>query len=428
MISAPNTFKKTQKQFEACDVLNNTEHTLLVGGSRSGKTTIAVRNVILRAVKKSSRHLICRFRFNHAKTSLWYDTIPKVMDLCFPGMPYKENKSDWFIEVPCRGGGKSEIWIGGVDDKDRVEKVLGNEYSTIYANECSQISYAAILTLQTRLAENSGLNLRFYYDANPPTKRHWSYQYLVKGRIPGTPKKHGLDIGHLLMNPMDNQTNLPAAYLNILDKMPKAERDRFFLGMFASGVEGALWDETMIQGARFRESGVPAYTVVAVDPTVSDNKNSDECGIIVASRDHDGDGIVHEDCSEKMSTQTWASRVVALHDHYEANAIVVEVNQGGDLVVDALRNTPGGESLKIIKVHASKGKFARAEPVSALYEQGRIYHEDGLDKLEDQLVSYVPHESKSSPDRLDALVWAMTELIVKPEKKRAVRAYSGEAA
>lgn len=418
-------FKKTKKQVEACELLNNHENILLEGGSRSGKTTIMVRNVILRAVKKQSRHLITRFRFNHAKTSLWYDTIPKVMSKCFPDLRYKSNKSDWFITVPTVNGKTSEIWIGGVDDKERVEKILGNEYSTIYANECSQISYNAILTLQTRLAENSGLSLRFYYDENPPTKRHWSYQYLIKGVYPGTREKHGMDICDLLMNPVHNKPNLPQVYLDRLKKLPKRERDRFYHGLFGSGIEGALWDEIMIEGARFLQTGTPIQTCIAIDPTVSDNKQSDECGMVAASVDELSQGILHEDLSGKMSTHTWAKRAVAAYHHYEANYIVAEVNQGGDLVEDVIRNTEGGKNIKIIKVHASKGKFARAEPVSNLYEQGRIGHDGDFPDLEDQMVSYIPLESKSSPDRLDALVWAFTQLIIKPEKERAVRVYSG---
>ncbi len=159
-------FIKTAKQIKACDILNKCMHTLLVGGSRSAKTTIIIRNIILRAIKLPSRHLVTRFRFNHAKTSLWYDTIPKVFKMCFPDLKYEANKSDWFITVPTSRGETSQIWLGGIDDKDRIEKILGNEYSTIFANECSQISYDAITTLRTRLAENTGLKLRFYYDEN----------------------------------------------------------------------------------------------------------------------------------------------------------------------------------------------------------------------------------------------------------------------
>ena len=126
-------FVKTPKQCEAVRLMgDDPKYTLLYGGSRSGKSFIIIRQIIIRALKEAgSRHLIVRFAFNHAKQSLWHDTIPKVLALCFPGVKPVLNKSDWFIEFP----NKSQIWVGGLDDKERTEKVLGNEYCTIFVNE-----------------------------------------------------------------------------------------------------------------------------------------------------------------------------------------------------------------------------------------------------------------------------------------------------
>ena len=143
-------FTRTVKQKEATKLLVLKKHAMLYGGSRSGKTFIAIRSLIIRALKyPGSRHLIIRYRFNHVKQSIWFDTFPKVMKLCFPGVLFKENKSDWFVQF--QNG--SELWFGGTDDKERVEKILGNEYATIYANECSQIPYEAITLIRTRLAQ-----------------------------------------------------------------------------------------------------------------------------------------------------------------------------------------------------------------------------------------------------------------------------------
>ena len=253
-------FKKTPKQVEACEGLNNHTHTLLYGGSRSGKTTIIVRNVILRALKKPSRHLIARYRFNHAKQSLWYDTIPKVFRMCFPGVKFKENKADWFITIYLGtyddegNQHTSEIWLGGVDDKERVEKILGNEYSTIYLNECSQIEYDAVTMLRTRLAETSGLKLRFYYDCNPPGKKHWTYKEFVEKLIPKTKEPSPLkSTKYILLNPKDNVTNLPPEYIEILESLPQRQRERFLDGKFLSDIEGALWTDQQLSDARCLE-------------------------------------------------------------------------------------------------------------------------------------------------------------------------------
>ena len=129
--------------------------------------------------------------------------------------------------------------------------VLGNEYSTIFANEISQIAWETILVMWTRLAENVGLALRFYYDCNPPNKRHWSYTMFFKGESPkkeklmaknmATGEMEPLDVAHMRMNPTDNP-HLSDDYLSILHSLPERQRKRFLEGQFLADVEGALWD------------------------------------------------------------------------------------------------------------------------------------------------------------------------------------------
>ncbi len=407
-------FVKTEKQKEACRVLNNHDETLLVGGSRSAKTSIIVRNMAMRAIKIPSRHLIVRKSFNHVKTSIWYDTLPKVMKGFFPGMPYKENRTDWFITLPTICGNESQIWFGGTDDKERVEKILGNEYSTIFANEVSQISYDAITTLRTRLAENTGLSLKFYHDCNPPSKAHWSYQEFIEKLVPGTREESKVDTGYLFMNPHDNIENLPEKYIKILESLPKRQRERFLDGLFLTDVEGALWSDQMISDAITKPFGELKQVIICVDPAVTYNKNSDEVGIVAAGLDHNNVGVILKDATTKATTRVWAQRVVNLYHQFEANRVVVETNQGGDLVIDVLKNID--KSIKVVKVHASKGKFARAEPVSELYEMGLVAHAEQMPELEAQLTEYVPMDSSYSPGRLDAVVWALTYLMIRKAK------------
>ena len=132
--------KLTEKQEEAQTILaGDATHLMLVGGSRSGKTFLLTRNVVARALKApKSRHVILRYRFNAVKASIVMDTFPKVMDIAFPGMHYDLNKSDWYVTFP----NDSQIWFGGLDDKERTEKILGTEYATIYRHEMSPIPYA----------------------------------------------------------------------------------------------------------------------------------------------------------------------------------------------------------------------------------------------------------------------------------------------
>ncbi len=415
---AGKQWEKHPIQKKACALLNAHEDTLLVGGSRSTKTSIIVRNIILRAIKTPSRHLIVRKTHNSMRSSLWKTTIPEVMAGFFPGLKYKQNQQDFYITVPTKCGGTSEIWLTGIDDKDRVEKILGNEYSTIFANEVSQISYDAITTLRTRLAQNSGLTLRFYYDCNPPSKAHWCYKEFIKKEVPGTREKSNLDSAWLFMNPEDNPL-LSKSYMNRLNALPKRQRDRYLKGLFLSDVEGALWNDEMISNANTLSHGDLKKVVVVVDPAVTNNKDSDEVGIVVVGVDHNDIGVVLFDATTKASTRVWAQRVVNLYERFDANCVVAEVNQGGDLVEDVLKNI--NRSIKVVKVRANKGKHARAEPVSELYELNRVSHDpvepESLLELENQLTEYVPMDSNYSPGRLDGVVWGLTHLMIRKPKQ-----------
>jgi predicted phage terminase large subunit-like protein len=157
--------------------------------------------------------------------------------------------------------------------------------------------------------------------------------------------------------------------------------------------------------------------IVAVDPAVSNNEGSDETGIIVAGIDRDGHGYILEDISGRYAPFEWAQKAVQAYQRHRADRIIAEINNGGQMVEETLRMISRGVSYK--GVHASRGKVTRAEPVSALYEQRKIHHVGTFTQLEDQLCSFTSDFDRSragySPDRLDALVWALSELLVGPQ-------------
>lgn len=176
--------------------------------------------------------------------------------------------------------------------------------------------------------------------------------------------------------------------------------------------EGALWNEEMISAAHaMRITQELTRTVVAIDPQATNSEESDESGIAVASVYGSGDERQYSldaDYSSKYSPNGWATKAIEAYEQHEADAIVIETNQGGDMAEDTLRNA--GFFGRVIRVHASKGKYARAEPISALYAQGRVAHRGSLYEVENQFMEYVPTTAKKSPDRLDAAVYALTEL------------------
>jgi phage terminase large subunit-like protein len=168
----------------------------------------------------------------------------------------------------------------------------------------------------------------------------------------------------------------------------------------------------MISWANAKTNTEAVKTIVAVDPATTSNPGNDECGIIVCSLDGSGEGIVEADRTPKGSVrpQEWAKSVIKAYSDYDANYIVAESNQGGEMVKEVIEKYQGNDHIKIKLVHASKGKFARAEPISVLYEKGLISHRKPLLDLEQELTETIFHQEKSSPNRMDALVWGLTDL------------------
>ena len=193
-------------------------------------------------------------------------------------------------------------------------------------------------------------------------------------------------------------------------------------GELLEEVRGALWPRRVLEDARIRTAPDLCRIVVAVDPPVTGHAGSDACGIVVVGVTQNGPpqdwrAVVLEDASvQGVSPQTWAKRAVDTARHWQAQRLVAEVNQGGDLVETVIRQID--PLVPLTKVRATMGKCARAEPVAALYEQGRVAHLPGLDALEDQMcqMTMTGYMGPGSPDRVDALVWALTEAMLVPAR------------
>ncbi|WP_245523898.1 phage terminase large subunit [Mesorhizobium sp. M2D.F.Ca.ET.223.01.1.1] len=422
------TFKLTPKQEAQLSLIaSDATHVMAYGGSRSGKTFGFVRAILIRALAHRSRHAILRYRFNHIKASIVYDTLPKVMELCFPGVAdrSKLDKTDWFYSLP----NGSELWFGGLDEKERVEKILGNEYATLYLNECSQIPWASRNMAVTRLAQKTPLRLKAYYDCNPPGMAHWTYKLFVEKRDPDrrTPVANPGNYAALLMNPKDNAANLDQQYLEELQAMAESMRRRFFLGQFADASDTALWTLELLDQQRIVDGNVPemARIVVAVDPSgVSgeEDKRSDEVGLVVCGLGRDGRGYVLEDISGRMAPAQWGDAAVSAFQRHEADAIVAEENFGGAMVAEIVRSAGArqGVSVSYRAVKASRGKIVRAEPIAALFEQQKVSLAGLFPELEDQLCAMTTagYVGSRSPDRADAMIWGLASLfpaMTKPE-------------
>ncbi len=188
---------------------------------------------------------------------------------------------------------------------------------------------------------------------------------------------------------------------------------------------GALWNREML--GKLRVGKIPdgvkiVRAAVAIDPSVSNTPGSDECGLAVGVKCNDGHGYLLRDESGVMSPDAWVSKALWLYESMDLDRIIGEANNGGDLIEALLRSKEGAEHVSYKKVYASRGKVARAEPIAALYEQGKIHHVGPFKLLENQLCRLVPGEEKKfgSPDRADAMVWLFTFLMLKPKNKLRV--------
>jgi phage terminase large subunit-like protein len=211
----------------------------------------------------------------------------------------------------------------------------------------------------------------------------------------------------------ENRQNLaPSWYASILQAYEGTRLGRQeLLAEILEDVEGALWSLGMIEANRVREAPALVRVVVGVDPAASSGAASDETGIVVAGLGEDGHGYVLEDASGRCSPQEWAARAVDAYERHQADRIVAEANNGGEMVAATIRTI--NSTVPITLVHASRGKALRAEPIVSLDEQGRIHHVGTLPRLEDQMTSWSPSAGGRSPDRVDARVWALTELMLR---------------
>lgn len=444
------TFALTAKQLEAVEVCaGEATNVMLEGGSGSGKTAVHCRNIIVRALKApGSRHAIFRFRFNHVVDSVGRETMPDILRLAFPGLEVKLDKQNWIYTLP----NLSEIYLGGLDDKERTEKILGKGLVTALLNECSQIPWNARQMVVTRMRQkvrdtafDKDLKVRLFYDQNPTNKGHWTYKLFHKKMDPDTGQLllNPFDYAYFKMNPQDNEANLSADYLKNLAGMSPRYRKRFWEGEAADENPFGLFNDANIDSNRVLDGVTPEFIriVVAVDPSGSgdtDNSDNDAIGIIVAGLGTDGNAYILDDFTKQCGPATWGAIAVNAYRNRFASVIVYESNFGGEMVrsnLIAAASKLGIPQPPIKKVVASRGKVVRAEPIAALYEQNRVRHVGYFRDLEDELAGFNAngYTGQKSPNRADALIWAITELfpgIVKeiepPAKRESFSAYTAQ--
>jgi len=236
---------------------------------------------------------------------------------------------------------------------------------------------------------------------NPSYRGHFLYpKYAIANRP---------DTCYIHTTYRDNEANLSTSFLAEAERTRQANLSRYnhvFQGEWTDDASGLLWNRNIIERQRVKAHPELKRIVVAIDPAITSHAESDETGIVIIGKD-DNNAYVLEDLSGRYTPNQWASIAVSACKRYGCS-VVAEVNQGGDMVTQVIRNLD--PSVHVKQVRATKGKYMRAEPVYALYEQGRVWHVGEFPLLENQMVAFNP-DVGDSPDRVDALVWGVSELI-----------------
>ena len=260
---------------------------------------------------------------------------------------------------------------------------------------------------------------------NPSNKEHWIYKrfFEARGVEDGFSGKVD-DTTYIHTTYLDNKINLSQSFLDQAERTKAVNLLRYnhlFLGHWLESSEGLLWNVDLIDKFRVTDAPILRRVIVAIDPAITAKEGSDETGLVVVGLGTDLKGYVLEDASGTYTPNQWATKAKELYDKWQANEVVAEVNQGGDMVESTIKTVD--PSIYVHKVHATKGKFVRAEPIYALYQQGKVHHVGYHSRLESQMVTWNPSDEHTSPDRMDALVWGLTRLMLtsQPTSKGSTR-------
>lgn len=397
--------------------LNDTRYFILTGG-RGGAKSFGVGSFLtLLTFLPTQKALFTRYTLTSAKTSI----IPEFIDKIERGGASAEF-SITNDEIINKGTGSSIIFKG-------IKTSSGNQTAALKSlqgitafilDEAEELVEEEVFDKIDLSVRQKGTQNRVILILNPAYKTHWIYKrFFEPHNIPNEFNGVVDGVTYIHTSYLDNLENLDEGFIKQIENLKATNLRKYnhvVLGHWAEAdEESALWKYALIERNRVYELPPLKRIVVAVDPAVTSEKSSDETGIVVAGIDFHGFAYVLDDVSGRYSPNVMAGMAIQAYKAHQADRIVAEVNNGGDLVETILRNADPTISYK--GVHASRGKVTRAEPVVALYEQGKVKHLKNLPKLELQMTTWAAKEGEKSPDRVDALVWALTDLMLTNSKQ-----------
>ena len=376
---------------------------LIMAGRGFGKTRTGAETIRQWVDSGKCRHIAIVGKNFHEARSVMVEGKSGILSVYPPEEAPTYYPSKKLIVWP--NGAKATLFSGDVPDSFR-----GPEFDGAWVDEFAKFRKPQQVLDQLSLALRQGETPRMIITTTPKPMK--VLNDLVKQAEDPEDSSVKLTTG----NTHANKENLSDHFIKSLEKqfggtlLANQEIDGELLDIR----DHALWTKPQLDRKRFDDPPEFSRVVVGVDPAATNNAHSDETGIVVAGLGHDGKAYVLEDLSGKYNPSEWAQLAVEAYWEHGADRIVAETNKGGDMIEDLFRAHDENVSFKGLRATRSKG--IRAEPVAALYEKGKVYHrERGLDGLEKQMLSYIPDHTAKSPDRIDALVWTLTELMLSKE-------------
>lgn len=446
--------KRNSDQVKAHRIATTADYKFLLayGGSGGGKSYFWLDVIIERANRApNSRHAIFRLTRNSCEKTLFDKTLHEVLEKSWPGLKDQCDISLSTMTVTLPNG--SKIFFDGLDE-NRMTKVLGDEFNTIWINECNEdgLSYSQVSTLLSRLRAKSEtvdgkvLKNKMFFDCNPRFYSDWEYKAFIQKVNPedGDALHNSEQWIAFKVDAEANQANLHEDYIDSLKAGSAASRRRYVEGEWSDENQNALFTEAMFRDERIPlpqqydtperirtylyDQGINlTRTTVAVDPAKSNNPKSDLTGITVQATADDGHVYVLADYSRRDTPVGVCEVIRDAYQDWGASRIIIESNAVGTWLDSTMTLVwPNAPALKNIAATGQTGnKTERAEPVAAQYLRGVVHHVGSHKELEAQMCDWgSPASRKKSPDRMDALVWGVTELLDLANEKKRIPGYT----
>lgn len=394
---------------------------ILYGGRNTGKSHFIAQRLVMDCMTLPYfKCVLIRKQHNTIKDSQ-YSKIKKVV-------------SDWGLsqffdfvsnplEIRCKLN--DNIFIArGCDDTEKLKSL--DDPTHAHYEEVDALTEEQFDDISMSLRTETDTPIQEWASFNPGSEKHW----IVTNYFPELKKVEKPDGSHSWINSTQKGVKiLHTTYLDndFIDDRSKEKHQvwkeqkpskyrRHSLGLFGIAVDGALWDFSMLDPNRVQSLPALKRAAVAIDPSASDHKDSDEAGIIAGGVGYDGRFYLYADRSGIMSPTEWAKAGIELYNDGMCDVLIGEKNNGGDMIKTIVKGIDHRVNYK--GVHASKGKKTRAEPIAALYEQGKVSHVGNLAELEDEMTTWDATKGDRSPNRVDAAVWLLTELNNVPRNSR----------